>query len=79
VVGVLFLSEKISHRALLRRRFECVNEFPEPLGENFGTKFPIMGDPGRSDVMAKKASPTLPELFVHQPINIMKMNCLEGF
>ena len=49
-----FPSKKISYRALICRRFECVNEFPEPLGENFGTKLPIMGHPGRSDVMAKK-------------------------
>src|SRR5439155_25609643 len=54
------LSKKISDRALLGRRFKCVNEFPEPVGENFGTKFPIMGDSGRSYVMFKKSSPTCP-------------------
>src|SRR5713101_2430370 len=51
-----FLSKKISDRALLGRRFECVNEFPEPLGENFRTKLPIMSDSGRSNIMAKKPS-----------------------
>jgi len=61
----LFLSEKSSYRALLRRWFERVNEFPKSLGENFRAKFPIMGDSGRSNVMSKKSSPTFPELSVH--------------
>src|SRR4030095_12412918 len=75
----LLLFDKRSYGALLGRRFECVNEFTKPLGEHFGTKFPIMGDSGRSNVMAKKSSPTLPELSVHQSVNIMKMYCLERF
>ena len=74
-----FLFDKTSYGALLDRWFECLNEFPKPLGEHFGTKFPIMSDSRRSNVMSKKASPTLPELFVHQPVNIVKMNCLKGF
>ena len=75
----MFLYEKTSHGALLRRRFECVNELPKSLGENFRAKFPIMDDPGRSNIMAKKPVPAIPELFVHQPIYIMKMNCLKRF
>jgi len=63
--SLLLLSEKTSYRALLRRRFESINEFPKSLGENFRTKFPIMGDPGRSNIMAKKPVPALPELSVH--------------
>ena len=60
-----FLFKKISDRALLPWRFECVNKFPEPLGENFRAKFPIVGDSGRSNVMPKKPVPTFPELLVH--------------
>ncbi len=60
-----FLPEEVSNRALLRRRLECVNEFPKPLGKNFRPKFPVMGDSGRSDVMAKEPAPALPELPVH--------------
>ena len=61
----LFLFEKSSDGALLLRRFECVNEFSKPLGENFRTKFPVMGHTGRSNIMAKKPVPAIPELPVH--------------
>src|SRR6266436_1093904 len=63
--SISFLFEKISHRALLGRRFECINKFPKPLRENFRTKVPIMGDPGRRNVMSKKPMPAIPELFIH--------------
>ena len=75
----LFLSEKSSHRALLRWRFECIDEIAKPLGENFGTKFPVVRNTGRGDVMPEESAPSFPQLTVHQSINIMKMNCLERF
>jgi hypothetical protein len=78
-LSFLFLFEKSSHGALLRRRVERINELPKSLGENFRAKFPIIGDPGRSNIMAKKPAPAFPQLPVHQSINIMKMNCLKRF
>ena len=37
-----------------------------------------MIDAGRSDVMLKKTAPTLPDLFVHQAIDMVEMNRLVG-
>ncbi len=74
-----FLSEKSADRALIRWRFERVNEIAKSLGEHFRSKFPVVSHSGRDDVMSQKALPAFPELPVHQSINIMKMNCLERF
>ncbi|PYK52620.1 MAG: hypothetical protein DME48_14725 [Verrucomicrobia bacterium] len=64
---------------MLRRRFERVNKIPKPLGEDFGTKLPIVSHPWGNNIVPKESVPAFKQLFVHQPINVMKMNCLERF
>src|SRR4029077_15457238 len=40
-------------------------------------KLPVMLDSGRSDVVLKETAPPLPDLLVHQAIDMVKMNRLE--
>src|ERR1700719_752870 len=40
-------------------------------------QLPVMLDSGRSDVVLKKTAPSLPDLVVHQAIDMVKMDRLE--
>jgi hypothetical protein len=74
-----FLCKKGSHRPLVRWTLERVNKIPEPFREELRPKRPVRSDTWRGNIMPEKPVPAVPELFIHQPINVMRMNCLERF
>src|ERR1700704_7107810 len=73
----ILLSQKITHRARISRTIERLDKLLKPHREKIVAQLPVMLDSGRSDVMLKKTAPSLPDLLVHQAIDMVKVDRLE--
>ena len=53
------------------------DEFAKARREKLTPYLPVANNTWRGDIMPKKFLPATPELFIHQPVDVMKVNRLE--
>src|SRR3954467_7940195 len=68
-----------AHRATIVRRVHDGDVLPETLGEERASQIPVMPDSGAGDVMPQQLLPAGPHLLIHQTVDVVVMNRLEGF
>ena len=75
--SAILFGEQITNRPSIGRALERLDKLLKARREKVVAQLPIMLDSGRSDVVLKKTAPSLPDLFVHHAVNMVKMDRLE--
>src|SRR4051794_26596310 len=74
--SMLFLTEQVSNGASRFRAIQRAYELLKTVGEKIPAQCPVAFDAWGNNVMLQQAAPALPNLFVHQSVNMMEMNGL---
>ena len=74
---MVLLSQQGADSSTIACRFEMTDEFAKARREKLTPNLPVASNTWRGDIMPEKFLPATPELFIHQPVELMKVNRLE--
>jgi hypothetical protein len=73
----IFLPEQSADSAAIPRGLKSADKFAKARREKLASYLPVASNSWRGDIMSQKFLPAAPELFVHQTVEIVKVNRLE--
>src|SRR5437867_7245323 len=74
---MILFSQQVADRPSVSRTIERLYKLLKPHREKIIAQLPVMLHSRRSDVVLEKTAPSLPDLFVHHAVDVMKMDRLE--
>src|SRR6266446_1599134 len=78
-LGLDLSAEQICDGHWLTRFRHLVNKVLETFGKKFVPQAPVMFQTRGSEIMLVKIPPATPDLFIHQTINEIEVDCLHRF